>query len=188
MTNVAEGTVSNAAITKHFDTAMIDKHDNNQDIDLKGTYNVINSKQQTFNTFNEMTAIDQTRNCLHCAQLTATLSNDALTELSFSHTTDESFSLLFGGNHQDSIGNLTADLATNADDLFNMANELNAAPKDISVGHLNICSLRNKIDELRLIQNICRFDILGITETHLNSTDADRDIHIDGLEFLRLDR
>ena len=48
MTNVAEGTVSNVAITKHFDTAMIDKHDNNQDIDLKGTYNVINSKQQTF--------------------------------------------------------------------------------------------------------------------------------------------
>ena len=28
---------------------MIDKHDNDQDIDLKDTYNVINSKQQTFN-------------------------------------------------------------------------------------------------------------------------------------------
>ena len=83
---------------------------------------------------------------------------------------------------------MTAELATNADDLYNMTNEPNAAPKDIRVGHLNICSLRNKIDELRLIQNICRFDILGITETHLNSTDADRDIHIDVLEFLRLDR
>ena len=91
----------------------------------------------------------------------------ALTELPFSYTTHESFSSLFGGNHEDSKGNLTADLATNADDLYNMANELNAAPKDIRVGHLNICSLRNKIDELRLIQNICRFDILGITETHL---------------------
>ena len=45
--------------------------------------------------------------------------------------------------------------------------------------------MHNKIDELRQIQNICRFDILGITETHLNSTDADRDIHIDhGLEVL----
>ena len=110
---------------------------------------------------NTITTSDQTWNCLHCAQLTATLSNDALTELPFSHTTDESFSSLFGGNHEDSIGNLTADLATNADDLYNMANELNAAPKDSRVGHLNICSLRNKIDELRLIQNICRFDILG---------------------------
>ncbi|CAH3161300.1 unnamed protein product [Pocillopora meandrina] len=123
----------------------------------------------------------------------------------FSHTTDESFSSLFGDNHQDSIGDLTAELATNADDLYNMTNELNAAPEDIRVGHLNICNLRNKTDELiaeikdisspltiisdiSLIQNICRFDILGITETHLNSTDADRDIHIDGLEVLRLDR
>ena len=135
-----------------------------------------------------ITTSDQTWKCLHCAQLTATLSNDALTELPFSHTTDESFSSLFGGNHQDLIGNLTPDLATNADDFYNVANELNVAPKDTRVGHLNICSLRNKIDELRLIQNICRFDILGITETHLNSTDADRDIHIDGLEFLRLGR
>lgn len=34
------------------DTPMIDKHDNNQIIDLKDTYNVINSKQQTFNEMN----------------------------------------------------------------------------------------------------------------------------------------
>ena len=66
-----------------------------------------------------MTKSDQTWNCLHCAQLTATSSNDALTALPFSHTTDESFSLLFGGNQQESIGNLTADLASNADDLYN---------------------------------------------------------------------
>ena len=135
-----------------------------------------------------ITTSDQIWNCLHCAQLTATLSNNALTELQFSHTTDESFSSLFGGNHQDSIGNLTVELAINADDLYNMTNELNVAPKDTRVGHLNICSFRNKIDGLRLIQNICRFDNLGICETHLNSTDADRDIHIDALEFLRLDR
>ena len=39
---------------------------------------------------------------------------------------------------------MTAELATNADDLYNMTNELNAAPEDIRVGHLNICRLRNK--------------------------------------------
>ena len=51
LTNIAEGTVSNDAITKHQpDTAMTDKRDNNQDTRLKDTYNVINSKQ----TFNEM--------------------------------------------------------------------------------------------------------------------------------------
>ena len=58
LANVGEGTASNDAITKHqLDTAMTDKHDN---IDLKDTYNVINSKRQTFN---EMKA---SRNTLVC--------------------------------------------------------------------------------------------------------------------------
>ena len=39
---------------------MIDKHDNNQNIDLKDTHNVINSKQQTFNEMNA------SRNILVC--------------------------------------------------------------------------------------------------------------------------
>ena len=48
-----EGTVSNDEITQlQLDTTMIDKHDNNQDIDLKDTYKVINSKQQIFNEIN----------------------------------------------------------------------------------------------------------------------------------------
>ena len=50
---MAEGTASSDAITKHqLDTAMIDKHDNNQNIDLKNTYNVTNSKQQKFSEMN----------------------------------------------------------------------------------------------------------------------------------------
>ena len=32
------------------------------------------------------------------------------------------------------------------------------------------------------------FDILAITETHLNSSDRDQDLHIDGLKFIRRDR
>lgn len=60
LTNIAEGTVSNDAITKHQpDTAMIDKRDNNQDTRLKDTYNVINSKQ----TFNEMNTNRKTLVC-----------------------------------------------------------------------------------------------------------------------------
>ena len=59
--NVADGTSNSDAFTKHqLDTAMIDKHDNNQNIDLKNTYNVINSKQQTFNEMNA------SRNTLVC--------------------------------------------------------------------------------------------------------------------------
>ena len=51
--NVGEGTASSDATTKHqLDTVLIDKHNNNENIDLKGTYNVINSKQQTFSGMN----------------------------------------------------------------------------------------------------------------------------------------
>ena len=60
LTNIAEGTVSKDAITKHeLDTAMIDQRDNNQDTHLKDTYNVINSKQ----TFNEMNTNRKTLVC-----------------------------------------------------------------------------------------------------------------------------
>ena len=45
--------------------------------------------------------------------------------------------------------------------------------KDLRVAHLNVCSLRNKIEELRCLQLICRFEILAITETHLDKTVPD---------------
>ena len=57
---------------------------------------------------------------------------------------------------------------------------LNYSSKDLKVAHLNICSLRYKIDELRLLQRICGFDILGISETHLDSSVPDNFLQIDG--------
>ena len=56
LTNVGQGTSNSDAITKNqLDTAIVNKHDNNKNIDLKDTYNVINSKQQTFNKLNTNT-------------------------------------------------------------------------------------------------------------------------------------
>ena len=66
LVNVAEtftnaGTTSSDAITKNqLDTAIGNKHDNDQNIDLKNTYNVINSKQQAFSGMNA------SRNTLVC--------------------------------------------------------------------------------------------------------------------------
>ena len=58
---MAEGAASSDAITKNqLDTALINKHDNDQNIDLKDTYNVVNSKQQTFSEMNK------NRNTLVC--------------------------------------------------------------------------------------------------------------------------
>ena len=53
LANMAKGTASSDGVTKNqLDTAVGNKHGNGQNIDLKDTYNVINSKQQTFNEMN----------------------------------------------------------------------------------------------------------------------------------------
>ena len=56
------------------------------------------------------------------------------------------------------------------------------------MAHLNVRSLRSKIDEIRLLQELCNFDILAITESHLDSSVPDFHIEIEGLRFFRLDR
>ena len=53
LANVAEGNTFSDAITKNkLDTAVGNKHGDDQNIDLNDTYSVINSKQQTFNEMN----------------------------------------------------------------------------------------------------------------------------------------
>ena len=39
---------------------------------------------------------------------------------------------------------------------------------NLRVTHINIRSLRNKVDEINILLHVCRFDILAITETHLD--------------------
>ena len=62
------------------------------------------------------------------------------------------------------------------DYLLNLSSNLKSTPKDLRVAHINICSLRYKMDEIRLLQRICRFDILAITETHLNASVPDNSL------------
>ena len=38
------------------------------------------------------------------------------------------------------------------------------------MAHINVCSIRNKIDELRCLQLSCRLEVLAITETHLDKS------------------
>ena len=65
------------------------------------------------------------------------------------------------------------------DYLENLSRILNYSSKDLKVVPLNISSLRYKIEELRLLQRICGFDILGISETHLESFVPDNFLQID---------
>ena len=60
--------------------------------------------------------------------------------------------------------------------------------KDVRMAHLNVFSVRNKIDELRCLQLLCRFELIAITGTHLDKTVRDEALQIEGMKLLRLDR
>jgi len=66
--------------------------------------------------------------------------------------------------------------------------EYGTSKKDIRLARLNVCSLRNKIEEVRCLQLLCKFEILAITETQLNKNIPDTEIDIPGMKFVRLDR
>jgi exonuclease III len=66
-----------------------------------------------------------------------------------------------------------------------------AAPdfaKGIRIGHLNINSIRNKIDELRIFLMQYSFDVCGITETKLQHQDDSLNYNINGYHLQRFDR
>ena len=61
--------------------------------------------------------------------------------------------------------------------------ELNPGPDSncsLSVLHLNVRSIRNKLD---YIKNLCDFDILCFTETHLTDIVSDNDLTIEGFNI-----
>ena len=58
----------------------------------------------------------------------------------------------------------------------------------LKVATLNICSMRHKMDDVRHILTHENIDILGVTETWLDSGISDGEVHVDGYGMHRLDR
>ena len=77
-----------------------------------------------------------------------------------------------------SITSQTTDNNSFLSDLKELTTKLNLSLKDLKIAHLNICSLRNKIDELRYLQETCQFDIIAITESHLDAAVVNTQIAI----------
>ena len=48
--------------------------------------------------------------------------------------------------------------------------------------------MRNKMEAMKTLQVECNFDIIGITEAHLNISVSDNELHIDGMKMRRQDR
>lgn len=64
----------------------------------------------------------------------------------------------------------------------------NLPKKGLKIAHINICSLRNKLSELTDILQPNNLHILGVSETHVDSTFDDATLMIDGYSIFRNDR
>lgn len=60
--------------------------------------------------------------------------------------------------------------------------------KGLRIAHININSIRNKIDEIAEILFSDNLHILAVSETHLDSTFEDAELSIQGYNFFRRDR
>lgn len=58
----------------------------------------------------------------------------------------------------------------------------------IILAHINIRSLRNKVEEIKILLNICWFDILAITETYFDKKIDNRQLEIENYKIIRRDR
>lgn len=135
-----------------------------------------------------LTTSDQSWRCPRCVLITATTWSESQSTFPFASLSDESFLALVEDKEQDiSISSLD-DTETSIPLIANLAASLDYSPKSLRIAHLNICSLRNKLDELRVLQKLCKFDTIGITGSHLNSKDRNAELNIDGLKLIRKDR
>ena len=73
--------------------------------------------------------------------------------------------------------------ATNYPHLKGLKETLNSSSyKDVRIGHINVYSLWSKVDGIHCLQRQCKFEILSITETHLDSSISDAVLNIGGMK------
>ena len=56
------------------------------------------------------------------------------------------------------------------------------------IGCLNISGLLNKIDEMKVILQACKFDVMGVCETFIDDNIADHEITIEGYNVVKKNR
>ena len=72
--------------------------------------------------------------------------------------------------------------------LQDLVHKLTTNAKHLKIADLNVRGLRKKVDELRILLKLCRFDVFGVTETLLNSEIIDGEIDIEDYNLIRRDR
>ena len=78
----------------------------------------------------------------------------------------------------------------NSDDFYlhQFSKETRRGENMLNIAQLNICSIKNKIDEVRMLLQVCKFDILAITESHLDKSVGNKQLYIDNYRLMRRDR
>ena len=72
--------------------------------------------------------------------------------------------------------------------LQDLVHKLTTNAKHLKIAHLKVRGLRKKVDELRILLKLCRFDVFGVTETLLNSEIIDGEIDIEDYNLIQRDR
>ena len=90
---------------------------------------------------------------------------------------------------KNSCGNaLTLETVTTTSDDEGSAHDKLITNISMKVGHLNVNGLVGKISEIRYLLRETKFDIFGITESHLDKDVMNEDIFVDGYKVARSDR
>ena len=127
--------------------------------------------------------------CPWCLTQPALPVDDLLSALPFTSVSDESFLSIEEGQEGLNTDNAIHNGEDGESYLADLTQHLQSFPaKELRVAHLNVCSLRNKMDELRCSQLLCKFDMIAITETHLDKTVPDSALDINRMKLLRLHR
>ena len=65
---------------------------------------------------------------------------------------------------------------------------ISVGSNNLKVAHINIRSLRNKVEEVRILLSVCRFDVLSITGTHFDKTISDGQLEVENYKIVRRHR
>ena len=96
--------------------------------------------------------------------------------------------LLLSGDIQLNPGPIIQGVDSRKDYLEQFVNSLDNSSSNPRIAHINVRSLRNKLDEIKILLKVCRLDVLSITESHLDEKIANQQLNIENYKLARRDR
>ena len=145
-------------------------------------------------------AVEVNINCSVCGSWKSTGQHTKLSTrpvASYANSTAVRRILLLAGDIQVNPGPVRAGRSNQADEsrgdqkddyLRDFIKAMSVGSKNLNIALINIRSLRNKVEEVRILLSVCRFDILSITETHLDKTISDGQLEVENYKIVRRDR